>query len=258
MQQATGRGVRRGPALWLAPVAVVVLAGASSPWVAQRAPRFFFPALAAAGGALVVVSLVRALVRFVRRRRGEEPVSLLPLAANIVAAVLLVVLPLTHLLRAMTPPGAGAPRIHTGFGAWLGSEGYPLPSSHRGIDVAGAVGGDVIAAVDGRVSVARDNRDLCGLIVVIDHAPGPYRTVYCHFSAIAVQVGDRVQRGQRVGAIGTSEQRAFPGFEHVHLELQRGRDPKDIEDPLPRIVGCFDGSKPYPTDRLVLTYPVKC
>ena len=73
MQQATGRGVRRGPALWLAPVAVVVLAGASSPWVAQRAPRFFFPALAAAGGALVVVSLVRALVRFVRRRRGEEP-----------------------------------------------------------------------------------------------------------------------------------------------------------------------------------------
>jgi hypothetical protein len=50
----------------------------------------------------------------------------------------------------------------------------------------------------------------------------------------------------------------WPGFEHVHLELQRGRDRKDIEDPLPRIVGCFDGTKQYRADRLVLTYPVKC
>ena len=259
MQEATGQSARRGAALWLAlPLAVVVLAGASSPGVAQRVPRFFFPTLAAAGGALAVVSLVRALVRFARRLRREGRVRLLPLAVNIVATVFLVVLPLTHLLRAMTPPGAGAPHIHSGFGAWLGSEGYPLPSPHRGLDVAGPVGGDVLAAADGRVSVARDNRDLCGLIVVIDHEPGPYRTVYCHFSAIAVPVGDRVKRGQRIGAIGTSGQRAFPGFEHMHLQLQRGRDPKDIEDPLSRIVGCFDGSKPYPEDRVVLTYPVRC
>jgi hypothetical protein len=33
---------------------------------------------------------------------------------------------------------------------------------------------------------------------------------------------------------------------------------KDIEDPLPRMVGCFDETKLYPADRLVLTYPVKC
>jgi hypothetical protein len=32
----------------------------------------------------------------------------------------------------------------------------------------------------GGVRVARDNRDSCGLIVVIDHQPGPYRTVYFH------------------------------------------------------------------------------
>lgn len=251
--------MRRGPVLWPAlPVAVVILAGASSPWIAQRAPRLFFPALAAVGAALVAVSLVNALVRFVRRWREEGRVRVLPLVVNVVATVFLVILPLAHLLRAMTPPGLGAPRIHTGFGAWLGSEGYPLPRPHRGIDVAGAVGADVLAAADGHVSVARDNRDSCGLIVVIDHEPGPYRTVYCHFSMVAVQVGDRVKRGQRIGAIGTSGQRAFPGFEHVHLELQRGRDPKDIEDPLPKVAGCFDESKAYPADRLVLTYPVKC
>ena len=30
---------------------------------------------------------------------------------------------------------------------------------------------DVLAAAGGLVTVARDNRDLCGLIVVIDHHP---------------------------------------------------------------------------------------
>jgi len=62
------------------------------------------------------------------------------------------------------------------------------------------------------------------------------------------------------GTVGTSGQRAWPGFEHVHLQLQlqRGRDVNDIEDPLPRLAGCFDATRRYPDDRLVLTYPVKC
>jgi murein DD-endopeptidase MepM/ murein hydrolase activator NlpD len=62
---------------------------------------------------------------------------------------------------------------------------------------------------------------------------------------IAVRVGDTVKRSQRIGAIGASGQRALAGFEHVHLELQRGHDMKEVEEL-------------YPPDRLVLTYPVKC
>ena len=145
-----------------------------------------------------------------------------------------------------------------GFGDWRGSEGYPRPSAHRGIDVAGRIGTDVLAAAEGRVTVARDNQDLCGLIVVVVHDPHGYRTVYCHLSVLAVKPGEDVQRGQRIGALGTTGQRAWPGYEHVHLELQRGRDANALEDPLSRIVGCFDGTKPYPADRLVLTYPVPC
>lgn len=244
---------------WLGPpIGVGVILAASSPWVAQRAPWFLFPALAAAGGVLIVVSLVRSLERLVRSYRREGRARLVPVIVNAVAALFLVVFPLTHLLRAMTVSGDGAPRILAGFGDWLGSEGYPRSSPHRGLDIKGRVGADVLAAAGGRVTVARDNRDLCGLIVVVDHEPSVYRTVYCHFSEIAVRPGDRVERGQRIGAVGTSGQRALPGFEHVHLELQRGRDMKDIEDPRPRIVGCFDGSRAYPSAGLVLTYPVKC
>jgi murein DD-endopeptidase MepM/ murein hydrolase activator NlpD len=175
---------------------------------------------------------------------------------NAIATLFLVVLPLTRIVGVIAASGDSAPRILAGFGDWRGAEGYPRPSRHRGVDIAGRPGKDVLAAAGGRVSVARDNRDLCGLVV--DHDVHPYRTVYCDLSAIPVAPGEGVTRGQRIGALGTSGQRAWPGYEHVHLELQRGRDMNDLEDHNPRIVGCFDPAQVYPADRLVLTSPVKC
>jgi len=240
------------------PVTILILIAAHSPSVAQRVPRLTFPVVAAGGAALIVFLFGRSLTRLVAAPAADRRRGLLALAFNGAALVFLVLFPALHVVRAISPAGGRAPRIHTGFGNWLSSEGYPRLSPHGGIDVAGTMGADVLAAADGRVSVARDNQDLCGLIVVIDHAHEGLRTVYCHFSDIAVRVGDSVKRGQRIGALGTSGQRAWPGFQHVHLELQRGRDVNAIEDPLPRVVGCFDPAREYPADRLVLTYPVRC
>jgi murein DD-endopeptidase MepM/ murein hydrolase activator NlpD len=251
--------VKRQVRSWLGlPIAVLVVVGAHTPWIAQRVPGMLFPVAAAAGAALVAFSFLRSLLPLVRGRRARGRPRALSLAVNAVAMVFLVILPLTHVVRAMAPSGDGTPRIHAGFGDWLGSEGYPRIGPHRGADIAGRMGADVLAAAGGRVTVARDNGDLCGLIVVIDHDPHGLRTVYCHLSVIAVRAGDTVVRGERIGAVGTSGQRAWPGFEHVHLELQRGRDIDAIEDPLPRMVGCFDAAKVYRTDRLELTYPVRC
>lgn len=247
------------PILWFAlPSAVLVFVGASSPSIAQRVPRFLFPSLAVVGAGLLLFSFVNSIVRSVRWYREEGRFRVVPLVANAVATILLVVLPSMRLLTVMAASESGTPRILAGFGDWRGSEGYPRLSRHRGLDIAGRIGSDVLAAADGRVTVARDNRDLCGLIVVIAHDPHGYRTVYCHLAVISVTPGDAVTRGQRIGAIGTTGQRAWPGYEHVHWELQRGGDMKDIEDPVSRLGGCFDGAKLYPADRLVLTYPVKC
>jgi len=245
----------RGWPRWLVlPVAVAVLWGASSPAIAQRTPRFLFPALAIAGAALFVRSVIRAALAY--RHGARRPiVGLLVLA---VATLLFVVLPLARFVYMMAPAGRGAPRILAGFGDWRGAEGYPRLDRHRGIDVKGRVGAAVLAAADGRITVARDSQDLCGLIVVVVHDPHGYRTIYCHLATIAVKVGDTVTRGQRIGTLGTTGQRAWPGYEHVHLELQRGVDPQDLHDPLPRMVGCFDASARYPVDRLALTYPVPC
>jgi murein DD-endopeptidase MepM/ murein hydrolase activator NlpD len=255
-------GGRRATTGWMLslglPAAVLVFAGASSPFVSQRVPRFVFPALAAVGAAAVLFSFVASLIRFARRFRRDGRYALFPVLVNAVAVTFLAVLPLTRMVGVMASAGSGAPRILAGFGDWFGGEGYPRPSPHRGIDVAGRIGADVLAAADGRVVVARDNGDLCGLIIVIVHDPYDYRTVYCHSSTIAVKPGDTVKRGQRIGAIGTTGQRAWPGYEHVHLELQRGVSSADIENPARRIVGCFHEAQRYPTDRLVLTYPVKC
>ena len=245
----------RGWPRWLVlPVAVALFVGASSPAIAQRTPRFLFPALAIVGGALLVFSAIRAARDYRRGARGP----ILGLAVTAVATLLFAVLPFERFVYMMAPSAGGAPRILTGFHDWRGAEGYPLLEPHRGIDVKARPGTDVLAAADGRVTVARDSQDLCGLIVVVVHDPHDYRTVYCHLAAIAVTVGEGVTRGQRLGALGTSGQRAWPGYEHVHLELQRGTDPRDLHDPVPRMVGCFDAAARYPADRLALTYPVSC
>ena len=245
----------RGWPRWLVlPVAVALFVGASSPAIAQRTPRFLFPGLAIVGAALLVLSVIRAARDY--RSGARRPT--VGLAITAIAALLFVVLPLARFVYMMAPAAGGTPRILTGFHDWRGAEGYPLLEPHRGIDVKARPGTDVLAAADGRVTVARDSQDLCGLIVVVVHDPHGYRTIYCHLATNAVKVGDTVTRGQRIGTLGTTGQRAWPGYEHVHLELQRGADPQDLHDPLPRMVGCFDASARYPVDRLALTYPVAC
>lgn len=238
----------RWPSLLVLPAVAVVILAAASPSIAQALPRFFFPAVALVGAVGSTIACVRAM-------RGR---SLLRLAAAMIAFLVLGVLPVIRLVGVLSAPSTGPPYILAAFGDWIGGEGYPHPGAHRGVDIKGAVGSDVLAAADGRVVVARDSGDLCGLIVAIVHNPHGYRTVYCHFSAIVVRPGDEIRRGQRIGTLGTSGQRAWPGYEHVHLELQRGTDRNDLEDPTRRLAGCFDAQGSYPADRLVLTYPLAC
>jgi murein DD-endopeptidase MepM/ murein hydrolase activator NlpD len=245
---AKARGAR-WPSLLVLPAVLVLFLAASSPSVAQALPRFFFPAVALVGAVTSTITFMRALL-------GRRTLPRLVVA--LIAFVVLAVLPLVRLVGVLAAPSTDPPYILAAFGDWLGGEGYPHPGPHRGVDIKGAVGSDVLAAADGRVVVARDSGNLCGLIVAIVHEPHNYRTVYCHFAAIAVRPGDEVRRGQRIGTLGTTGQRAWPGYEHVHLELQRGTDRNDLEDPMRRLAGCFDARASYPSDRLVLTYPLAC
>ncbi len=150
----------------------------------------------------------------------------------------------------------GGVRIISPYGSFFGAEGYPRPEGpHTGVDVAGPVGTPVIAAADGEVTSMQDMGD-CGNAITIWHREFDHYTAYCHLSpAYEVQSGQPVKRGQVIGSIGNTGRRAGPGFEHVHLSLRgAGR----LKDPMSMTVGCFDPKKVYPTDRLVLTFPVRC
>jgi hypothetical protein len=103
-----------------------------------------------------------------------------------------------------------------------------------------------------------------------DHTFGPVgeaRTVYCHLSRTAVAEGTTVKRGDVIGYIGTtgytSSSGALAHCMHVHFEVRRVSALMSVHigrgnDPMPFLVGCFDPEETYATDRLVLTWPVKC
>jgi murein DD-endopeptidase MepM/ murein hydrolase activator NlpD len=99
---------------------------------------------------------------------------------------------------------------------------YGRPILHAGIDIGAAMGTTIGAAADGHVIVAGYNGD-CGNMVVLDHHGG-LSTMYCHMSQIFVGVGQDVQRGQAIGAVGMTGDATGP---HLHFQVMQDGHPID-------------------------------
>ncbi len=77
-----------------------------------------------------------------------------------------------------------------------------LKHAHRGIDIANRLGTPVVATADGRVTkIGRDAN--IGRFISISHGYG-IRTVYGHLSRTFVKTGQRVKRGEKIGALGNT------------------------------------------------------
>ena len=96
---------------------------------------------------------------------------------------------------------------------------------HRGQDFAAACGTDVTAAASGTVTFAGWHDGGGGNRVVVDHGNG-VETTYNHMSNLVVGVGATVERGDLVGASGTTG--ASTGC-HLHFEVMVNGD---VVDPL--------------------------
>ena len=90
-------------------------------------------------------------------------------------------------------------------------------SRHLGLDLDGAVGAPIVATAPGRVALATE-RFYSGGTVVIDHGHSLF-TMYFHMSRIDVRVGDVVEKGQGLGAVGATGQVTGP---HLHFTVRFG------------------------------------
>lgn len=93
---------------------------------------------------------------------------------------------------------------------------------HLGRDYAAGTGTPVYASADGTVVTATYN-SIRGNYVVINHGNG-LQTYYQHFSATYVSPGQKVVRGQNIGAVGST---GIVSGAHLHYEVHVNGSPVD-------------------------------
>lgn len=90
---------------------------------------------------------------------------------------------------------------------------------HKGIDFGAAKGTPVFATAAGTIIAAgpiAENNGKYGTTVIIDH--GAQHSLYAHLNSVNVRPGQRVQAGQRIGAVGETGLATGP---HLHLEVRQ-------------------------------------
>jgi murein DD-endopeptidase MepM/ murein hydrolase activator NlpD len=85
---------------------------------------------------------------------------------------------------------------------------------HPGLDISADQGQAVVAPADGEVTTAAYNGNY-GNLIVIDHGFG-ITTRYAHLSRYAVLPGQKVQRGETIGYVGSTGRSTSP---HLHYEV---------------------------------------
>ncbi len=98
-----------------------------------------------------------------------------------------------------------------------------IRTMHKGVDMSTDYGVPVYATGDGVVAKIDQGkrRRGYGRQILIDHDYG-YKTRYAHLQKILVKPGERVQRGQLIGEVGSSGGSTGP---HLHYEvIYRGRN----------------------------------
>lgn len=99
-----------------------------------------------------------------------------------------------------------SPSVSSGYGKRWGR-------SHKGIDIT-SKNKSILAADTGKVVYAGKKSDY-GNHIIIDHRNG-YKTLYAHLSKISVKEGDIVEKGDKIGVMGSTGRSTGV---HLHFEI---------------------------------------
>lgn len=114
------------------------------------------------------------------------------------------------------PSGAPAlaPAITSGFG-YRRDPFTGAAALHSGIDFKGAHGSSILAAAQGKIAFAGVKNGY-GNCVEVAHGNGLV-TRYAHLSSIGVRIGQRVNKGERLGGMGSTGRSTGT---HLHFEVR--------------------------------------
>lgn len=102
-----------------------------------------------------------------------------------------------------------------------------------GINISAKRGSDINAASSGKVVYSGNELRGYGNLVLIKHDNG-YLTAYAHADEVLVKKGERVEKGQVIGKIGSSGHVSSP---QLHFSIRKGRKAIDPKKYLPRSIG---------------------
>ena len=80
---------------------------------------------------------------------------------------------------------------------------------HYGVDIAAPEGTDILAPAEAIVRMAEKDLYYTGGTVMLDHGHG-VTSVYSHLSSINVKVGDKINKDQKIGEVGSTGRSTGP------------------------------------------------
>jgi len=107
-------------------------------------------------------------------------------------------------------------RVASGYGYRIDPI-YKTARFHAGMDFTAPQGTPIYATANGVAKIAGNKGNGFGNYVVINHGYG-YETLYGHMYRVNVKVGERVQRGEVIGYVGSTGKSTGP---HCHYEVHK-------------------------------------
>lgn len=109
--------------------------------------------------------------------------------------------------------------LHGSYRGGFGWRMHPILGRmefHKGIDISSYIGAPIYVVADGLVKLSEWQGGY-GITVIVDHGYG-YQTIYAHLSRTYVFPGERVTKGQKIAAVGSTGLSTGP---HLHYEVRR-------------------------------------